>query len=67
MSKVRVGVVQASPVLMDRAATLQKVSKLCQEAKQGGAELVLFPEAFVSCYPRGCDFGTIVGRYTHCT
>ncbi len=29
-----------------------------------GAQLVLFPEAFVSAYPRGLDFGAVVGART---
>jgi nitrilase len=58
---VRVAVVQACPVILDRFATLEKVAKLTKEAKSSGAELVLFPEAFISCYPRGCDFGTVIG------
>ena len=28
---------------------------------RGGAELVVFPEAFVSGYPKGADFGAVVG------
>jgi nitrilase len=58
---VRVAVVQAAPVLFDRAATVSKASQLIQEAAQGGAELVLFPEAFIPAYPRGLSFGMVVG------
>lgn len=53
--------VQAAPVAFDREKTLQKVATLAYEAAQQGAELVLFPEAFVSAYPRGLDFGTVLG------
>lgn len=49
----RFAVVQAAPVVFDCAATLAKVWKLATEASVGGARLVLFPEAFVSGYPRG--------------
>ncbi|MEM7659000.1 MAG: carbon-nitrogen hydrolase family protein [Bacteroidota bacterium] len=59
-----VAVVQATPVLFDQAATLQKMAALVQEAKQGGAALVLFPEAFIPCYPRGLGFGMVVGSRT---
>ena len=31
------------------------------ESAAGGAQLVVFPEAFVSCYPRGLTFGAPVG------
>jgi nitrilase len=60
----RVAVVQASPVVFDRARTLEKLSTLAREAAQQGARLVLFPEAFVSAYPRGLDFGAVVGSRT---
>ena len=50
-------VVQAAPVAFDAEATLEKVERLTAECAAGGAELVLFPEAFVSCYPRGLTFG----------
>ncbi len=54
-------VVQAAPVAFDRERTLRKVDSLAREAAQKGARLVLFPEAFVSAYPRGLDFGAVVG------
>ncbi|RKQ42863.1 nitrilase [Roseivirga pacifica] len=52
-------VVQAAPVLFDLEATLGKTADLIEQAN--GAELILFPEAFVSVYPRGLSFGTVVG------
>lgn len=60
----RVAVVQAAPVVFDRAATLAKVGRLAAEAAGKGARLVLFPEAFVSGYPRGMSFGTVIGSRT---
>jgi nitrilase len=57
----RVAVVQAAPVAFDVGATLQKVRDLAADAGRGGARLTLFPEAFVSAYPRGLDFGATVG------
>jgi nitrilase len=57
-------VVQAAPVAFDVEATLAKAERLCGEAAAGGAELVVFPEAFVSCYPRGLGFGAVVGSRT---
>jgi len=59
--RVKVAVVQASPVVFDRERTLHKVHALAGEAAGKGAQLVLFPEAFVSAYPRGLDFGAVVG------
>jgi len=60
-STVKVAVVQAAPVVFDRERTIDKVHRLTGEAAQQGAQLVLFPEAFVSAYPRGLDFGAVVG------
>ena len=60
----RVAVVQAAPVVFDLAATLAKVQGLAAEAAAGGAGLVLFPEAFISGYPRGISFGTVIGDRT---
>jgi nitrilase len=59
--RIKVAVVQAAPVMFDRERTLAKVRALTSEAAGGGAQLVLFPEAFVSAYPRGLDFGAVVG------
>lgn len=60
----RVAVVQAAPVVFDCAATLSKVQRLAADAAAGGAGLVLFPEAFISGYPRGISFGTVIGDRT---
>jgi len=60
----RVAVVQAASVAFDRDRTLEKVAALANEAARQGARLVLFPEAFVSAYPRGLDFGAVVGNRT---
>jgi len=60
----KVAVVQAAPVVFNREKTLEKVHRLAREAASQGAKLVLFPEAFVSAYPRGLDFGAVVGSRT---
>jgi nitrilase len=61
---VRAAVVQASPVLFDLTRTMEKVVRLTGEAAAGGADLVLFPEAYVGGYPWGLAFGTAVGGRT---
>ena len=58
---VRAAVVQAAPVLFDREATVAKTVRLTAEAAAQGAQLILFPEAFIPAYPRGLGFGTVVG------
>jgi nitrilase len=54
-------VVQAAPVAFDRAATLDRVALWTAQAATDGAKLVVFPEAYVSGYPKGADFGAVVG------
>ena len=41
--------------------TSQKACQLIAEAAAEGAQLLLFPEAFIPAYPRGLSFGTVVG------
>jgi nitrilase len=60
----RVAVVQAAPVAFDKARTLEKAGDLLADAARRGARLTLFPEAFVSVYPRGLGFGAVVGART---
>lgn len=61
-SVCRVAVVQASPVLFDKAACLDKALGLLREAAGNGAELAVFPELFIPCYPFGLSFGFTVGH-----
>ncbi len=48
---VQVACVQAEPVVLDRNATVEKLGRLTGEAAATGAQLVVFPEAFVPVYP----------------
>jgi nitrilase len=59
--KFKAAVVQAAPVAFNLERTLEKVNVLASKAARQGAQLVVFPEAFVSAYPRGLDFGAVVG------
>jgi nitrilase len=61
---VRVAVIQAASVIMDRDATVEKAIGLINQAGQKGAKIVVFPEAFIPAYPRGLSFGTIIGSRT---
>lgn len=58
---VRVAVVQAAPIIMDKKATVKNLVSLTVQAAQKGAKILLFPEAFIPAYPRGLTFGTSVG------
>ncbi|HEY0710060.1 MAG TPA: carbon-nitrogen hydrolase family protein, partial [Polyangia bacterium] len=51
MKPVRVAAAQLAPVFMDTAATLAKAADAVREAARNGAELVVFPEAFVPGSP----------------
>jgi len=50
---VRVAAVQATPVVLDVDATIEKAIALTRSAAEQGAALVVFPECFVSLYPSG--------------
>jgi predicted amidohydrolase len=50
-STVRVAAVQATPVILDAEATVDKAVGLLGEAAAGGARLAVLPETFVSLYP----------------
>jgi len=46
-----VAVAQVSPVFIDRTATVEKACAIIAQAAARGARLVVFPEAFIPCYP----------------
>jgi len=48
---LRIGLAQISPVLLDRARTLEKVEEAVTEAADAGCALVAFGEALVPGYP----------------
>jgi len=64
MTAIPVAVVQAGSIAFDRERTLDKVREFTAQAAARGARLVVFPEAFVSGYPKGIDFGARVGSRT---
>jgi nitrilase len=47
----KVAAVQATPVFLDRAATVDKACKLIDVAACEGARLIVFPEVFIPTYP----------------
>ncbi|HEU4450016.1 MAG TPA: carbon-nitrogen hydrolase family protein [Gaiellaceae bacterium] len=48
---VTVACAQIEPVVLDREATLDRLAERTAEAAGAGAELVVFPEAFLPAYP----------------
>ncbi len=57
----RAAVVQMSAVPFDKAKSTDKVISRIEEAAAEGAGLIVFPEATLSGYPKGLDFGARVG------
>ena len=55
MGLLKIAAVQATYVLMDRDATIDRVEELTAEAAAQGAQLVVFPEAFVPGTPIWID------------
>ena len=58
---MKVAVVQAGSVLFDTKATLVKLNDFAGDAAHKGAQLIVFPEAFIGGYPKGAGFGAYVG------
>ena len=49
--KFKAAAAHVAPVFLDRAATLDKACDLIREAALHGAELVVFPEAYIPAFP----------------
>jgi predicted amidohydrolase len=47
----RIAAVQAAPVFLDRAATVDKACELIAQVGAEGAKRAVFPEAFIPTYP----------------
>lgn len=63
-NSVKAAVVQAAPVIMNKEATVEKALTLIKKAASKGAQIIVFPEAFISAYPRGLTFGAVIGSRT---
>ncbi|MEM8555033.1 MAG: carbon-nitrogen hydrolase family protein [Pseudomonadota bacterium] len=59
---VNAAVVQDSSVPFDATATADKACRLIREAGANGAEILVFPEAFLGTYPKGLNFDVSVGN-----
>ena len=56
-----VAVVQAGSVLFDASACVEKAVHLIGQAASTGAKIILFPEAFITGYPKGLNYGLVIG------
>ncbi|KAF9270170.1 carbon-nitrogen hydrolase [Marasmius fiardii PR-910] len=58
---LRASVIQACTHAYSLRETLEKMERLTLEAKESGAKLAVFPEAFIGGYPKMSTFGAVVG------
>lgn len=58
---VQVAVVQAGSIPFEADACVDKAVRLIGEAAAGGAKVIVFPEAFITGYPKGLNYGLVVG------
>ena len=58
---VRVAVVQAGAIPFDTQRCIDKAATLTSDAAAAGARVIVFPEAFVTGYPKGLNYGLVVG------
>ena len=47
----KIAIIQESPVLLDRDRTIERAIQLIEDAASAEAELVVFPESYISGYP----------------
>ena len=60
----RIAVIQAEPVMFDKAGGLKKALRCIRNASAEEAELIVFPELFIPGYPIGMNFGFSMGKRT---
>lgn len=58
----KVGVVQATPALFNIEKTVDIIISWIEKGAKEGCGLLLFPESFIPCYPRGLSFDAVIGR-----
>lgn len=51
LATIRVAAIQATPVVLDAAASVDKAVDLIADAAAEGVQMVVFPECFVAMYP----------------
>lgn len=61
LNRVRVAVIQAGSVPFNKSACVDKAIRLIKDAAEKEAKVIVFPEAFISGYPKGMQFGQAIG------
>lgn len=51
LPRVKVAAAHVAPVFLNRSATLEKAAGIIKEAAANGAQLVVFPEAYIPAFP----------------
>ena len=64
MTKFKAAVIQAAPVGGNTEATVEKTVGLIRDAAKRGAQIAVFPEAFIGGYPKGANFNIYIGART---
>jgi len=62
--KIKVGLIQDFPIFFELDKTIDKMEELVKQYSSEGCQLIVFPESFIPAYPRGFDFGAVVGSRT---
>jgi len=62
--KIKAGVAQVGSVPFDANASVAKAEGWIAKAGAEGCQIVVFPEAFISGYPKGADFEVSIGVRT---
>ncbi len=57
----RVAVAQVGSKVFDTPETMQRLREIVADAADQQVEFLVFPEAFIGGYPKGLDFGAVVG------
>jgi nitrilase len=47
----KVAIVQEAPIVLNKEKTIEQATRLVDEAAENGAQLIVFPEAYISGYP----------------
>src|SRR5580658_5698011 len=54
-------VAQLASAPFNPAASAEKAARCIARAGREGSKLLVFPEAYLGCYPKGANFGAVVG------